>query len=214
MEPRRDGHGPRTAGLHAEAERAYEWLVQMQRPDGSWYDYYVGATGGTPEPHRVEDAKLDTNVCAYVATGVWHHWLITGDRGFVEHLWPIVQRAIDWVLELQTPRGEIVWAREVDAPAVDLRAAHRLVVDLPLAAVRAAPGRAGRRGTAPTGSCPASTSADVIRTRPDAFAPKHRWAMDWYYPVLSRRARRVRQAERRLAGRGARSSWTVSACAA
>jgi len=21
--------------------------------------------------------------------------------------------------------------------------------------------------------------------QPDAFAPKHRWAMDWYYPVLT-----------------------------
>jgi hypothetical protein len=25
----------------------------------------------------------------------------------------------------------------------------------------------------------------VIRDEPDAFAPKHRWAMDWYYPVLA-----------------------------
>ncbi|MEC7607820.1 MAG: prenyltransferase, partial [Actinomycetota bacterium] len=24
-----------------------------------------------------------------------------------------------------------------------------------------------------------------IQTVPDAFAPKNRWAMDWYYPVLS-----------------------------
>jgi hypothetical protein len=28
--------------------------------------------------------------------------------------------------------------------------------------------------------------AEMIRTRPEgAFAPKNRWAMDWYYPVLS-----------------------------
>ena len=26
---------------------------------------------------------------------------------------------------------------------------------------------------------------DVIRTQPDAFADKRRWAMDWYYPVLA-----------------------------
>jgi hypothetical protein len=25
----------------------------------------------------------------------------------------------------------------------------------------------------------------VIAHEPDAFAPKHRWAMDWYYPVLA-----------------------------
>ena len=31
----------------------------------------------------------------------------------------------------------------------------------------------------------ASRLARVIRDEPDAFAPKHRWAMDWYYPVLT-----------------------------
>ena len=25
----------------------------------------------------------------------------------------------------------------------------------------------------------------TVRDEPDAFAPKHRWAMDWYYPVLT-----------------------------
>ncbi len=50
------------AGFHAEAELAYQWLVDTQRPDGSWHAYYH--CDGS-----VEDAKLDTNVCAYVATG-------------------------------------------------------------------------------------------------------------------------------------------------
>src|SRR5213076_1847964 len=59
------------AGLHDEAGAAYRWLRTTQRPDGAWHNYYV--VGG------VEDAKLDTNVCAYVATGVWHHWLCTTD---------------------------------------------------------------------------------------------------------------------------------------
>ncbi|MBI4883671.1 MAG: prenyltransferase, partial [Actinobacteria bacterium] len=27
--------------------------------------------------------------------------------------------------------------------------------------------------------------ADMVATRPDAFEPKDRWAMDWYYPVLA-----------------------------
>ena len=56
------------AGLHHNAERAYEWLVDMQHPDGWWFNYYL--PGGI-----VEEPKLDTNVCAYIAAGVWHHWL-------------------------------------------------------------------------------------------------------------------------------------------
>ena len=66
------------AGFHTEAERAYEWLADIQRPDGNWHNYYL------PDGDRddtVEDTKLDTNVCAYIATGVWHHWRCTGDRG-------------------------------------------------------------------------------------------------------------------------------------
>jgi hypothetical protein len=79
--------------MHGPAERAYEWLMDIQLPDGSWWNYYL------PDG-SVEEAKLDTNVCAYIATGVWHHWLCTWDRGFVDHLWPTVQRSLDWVLGL------------------------------------------------------------------------------------------------------------------
>src|SRR3546814_19112782 len=36
----------------------------------------------------------------------------------------------------------------------------------------------------PDGGLSAARLARVIREVPEAFAPKHRWAMDWYYPVL------------------------------
>ena len=29
------------AGLHTQAEQAYEWLHDTQRPDGSWHAYYA-----------------------------------------------------------------------------------------------------------------------------------------------------------------------------
>ena len=51
---------------------------------------------------------------AYIATGVWHHWLLTGDRGFLETMFPVVDRALGFVFELQQPRGEILWARHAD----------------------------------------------------------------------------------------------------
>src|SRR5689334_24918883 len=58
-------------GRRADAERAYQWLVDEQRPDGSWHQYYLA--------DRVEQDKLDANVIAYVAAGVWHHWLLFRD---------------------------------------------------------------------------------------------------------------------------------------
>ena len=95
-----------TAGRRPEAEAAYEWLARMQRTDGSWHQYYT-ADG-------VEQHKFDANVIAYIATGVWHHYLSFGDAGFLVSMWPVVRSAVRFVLDLQTPRGEILWARHAD----------------------------------------------------------------------------------------------------
>src|SRR5262245_5835999 len=95
------------AELHAEAMAAYRWLVSEQLPSGAWHNYY--ATDGT-----VEEGKLDTNVCAYIATGAWHHWLSTGSRDDAETLWPAVDRALTFVLEQRRADGLALWAIEAD----------------------------------------------------------------------------------------------------
>ena len=165
------------AGLHDEAERAYEWLADVQRADGSWHNYY--AADGS-----IEDAKLDTNVCAYVATGVWHHWRCTWDRGFIDNLWPTVARALDWVLSLRRPDGTVLWAVEPDVQPWDyalLTGSSSIQHSLRCgAAVGLALG-----DERPDWVDAADRLCAVIAERPDAFEPKTRWAMDWYYPVLT-----------------------------
>jgi hypothetical protein len=163
-------------GRWAETERAYDWLLGSQRPDGAWHQYYLGA--------GVEESKLDANVCAYPATGVWHHWLLTGDRGFIETMWPMVERAIDFVLDLQTPRGEIRWARHVDGtawPFALLTGSSSISHSL-----RCAIALAGELGhERPDWELSAASLVHTVRDVPEAFQPKQRWAMDWYYPVLT-----------------------------
>jgi len=96
----------------------------------------------------------------------------------------VVEPAIEFVLELQTPRGEIIWARHSDGTpwsyalltgsssiSHSLRAA--LAITERLGIERPKWKEQGRR------------LVQVIRTNPEAFAPKKRWAMDWYYPVLT-----------------------------
>ena len=163
-------------GRAREAERAYEWLVSTQRADGAWHQYYID--------DRVEDAKLDANVCAYVAAGVWHHWLLTGDRGFVEELWPVVERAIDFVLDLQRPRGEILWARHADGTpwSFALLTGSSSICHSLRCAIAAADLLGRDR---PDWELSAATLAHAVAHVPEAFAPKERWAMDWYYPVLA-----------------------------
>lgn len=163
-------------GLRTEAERAYGWLADIQRADGSWHQYYL-ADG-------VEQDKLDANVVAYIATGVWHHFLRHQDVDFLAAMWPVVDKAINFVLDLQTPRGEILWARHTDGTPWSfalLTGSSSIAHSL-----RCAIAIATQVGDArPDWELSLARLAHTIRHEPDAFAPKRRWAMDWYYPVLS-----------------------------
>ncbi len=164
-------------GYLDEAEAAYEWLMASQQEDGAWHQYYL-ADG-------IEDPKFDANVISYVATGIWHHWLLTSDRGFLESMWPVVERAIDYVLDLQTPRGEVLWARHPDGTpwSFALLAGSSSICHSLRCAVAIAEEVGSER---PDWELSLGHLAHVVRTRPrGAFAPKERWAMDWYYPVLS-----------------------------
>ncbi len=162
------------AGLLEPARAAFEWSRTTQRPDGTWP---IQLRDGV-----VEDPNSDTNFCAYIATGVWHHLLVTGDRSFAEAMWPVVTKAIDFVLELQSGTGEIAWARGEGGDADEalltgcasihhsIRCALALAdyVEDPQPEWEVAVGRLGH----------------AIVHHPDAFVTKDRWAMEWYYPVL------------------------------
>jgi Prenyltransferase and squalene oxidase repeat len=166
------------AGMHRPAEAAYEWLADVQRPDGSWHNYY-GSDG------LVEEDKLDTNVCAYIATGVWHHWRCTWDRAFLDHLWPTVERALDWTLSLRRPDGLVLWAVEADGTRTwdyalltgTSSIQHAFRCGVALADIVGEPHPEWERA--------ADVMVHAIAERPLAFEPKVRWAMDWYYPVLT-----------------------------
>ncbi len=166
------------SGLHREAEAAYEWLHDTQRPDGSWHAYYH--CDGS-----VEDAKLDTNVCAYIATGVWHHWRSTWDRGFADNLWPTVERALEFVLAQRRADGLSLWAVE---PEGTRPWDYALMTGT--SSIQHALRCGAHLGDALGDPKPhwydaAAEMTESVRHRPDAFESKARWAMDWYYPVLT-----------------------------
>lgn len=176
------------AGFHAEAEQAYEWLAAIQRPDGAWHNYYLPSADPDGPDDVIEDAKLDTNVCAYIATGVWHHWRCTGDRGFVDNLWPTVERALDWVLAQRRADGLALWAVE-DGPDGYVRPWDYALLTGTSSIQHAL--RCGASLGSETGSPrpdwvdAADTMCALVEGSPEAFEPKTRWAMDWYYPALT-----------------------------
>ena len=163
-------------GLAGPARRAYEWLLATQRADGSW-PRRTGPGGAVSEPSG------ESNHAAYVAVGVWHEYLVTGDAEFVARMWPVVRRAIDYAVGLQTPRGEIIWQRGAGgAPAsyALLTGCASMCQSLRCAATLA--DFAGE--PQPDWELAAGQLAHTVACHPEAFADKSRFSMDWYYPVL------------------------------
>lgn len=162
---------------HLEAaSAAYDWMARHQLGDGSWFNYYLGA--------RVKDARLDTNVCAYVAAGVYHYLVASADVDAASRWWPMVERAVDFVISFQRSDGSFSWSLDasgrVEPYALltgtssifhSLRCAVSLAerLDLHRPAWELAAGRAGH----------------ALAHHHEAFANKDEFAMDWYYPVLA-----------------------------
>jgi hypothetical protein len=162
------------AGLLEPARAAYEWCRTTQRPDGSWPIQFRNGV--------VEDANSDSNFCAYIAAGVWHHLLITGDGAFAETMWPVVAMAVDFVLGMQRPNGEISWAQSEAGPIPEALLTgcasihHSLRCALALADYIGDP--------QPEWEVAVGRLGHSIVAHPGSFVPKDRHAMEWYYPVL------------------------------
>ena len=165
------------SGRRVEADRAYAWMLNTQRPDGSWPIRF--------DQGRVTDDGSDTNYCAYLATGIWHRWLVTGDDRVMAQAWPAVKAALDFVVKLQLPRGEIVWARGAagGAPVGTALLAGSSSIYLSLRCGLALAELVGE--SQPDWELAAGLLSHALRLHPEAFDRKDRFSMDWYYPVLA-----------------------------
>ncbi|GAA2362494.1 prenyltransferase/squalene oxidase repeat-containing protein [Nonomuraea africana] len=163
------------AGLTGNVERGYAWLERHQRDDGSWPMKLV-------KGEAVERGG-ESNHAAYVAVGVWHDLLVTGEPERARERWPMVKKALDYVVDLQTPRGEIVWERDAQGRA----AGYALLTGCSSIhqGLRSGVLLADRLDDPqPHWELAADRLAGALQNHPDAFADKSRFSMDWYYPVL------------------------------
>jgi hypothetical protein len=184
-------------GLAVPARLAYQWLRETQRPDGSW----PRTTGGpdAAAPDAVADEAAESHHAAYVPVGTWHEYLVTGDRKFTERMWPTVRAAVDWVVGLQVPRGEVAWER--DAAGKPGEFALLSGCASVLQGLRCATSLAALAGDPqPDWELAAAQLGHVLARHPEAFADKGRFAMDWYYPVLCGALRGTAAAERLARG--------------
>jgi hypothetical protein len=162
-------------GRPDRARAAYRWLSSRQRPDGSWASEYRDGAETAP--------AAETNHAGYLAVGLWHHWLVTGDDALVTELWPTVRRALDLVTRMQLAGGAIGWALRADGSPDDtaLLTGNASLFQ----ALRCGIALAGLHGDPqPDWELAVTDLGDALRTRPEAFADRSRFSMDWYYPVL------------------------------
>jgi hypothetical protein len=168
-------------GELAAAQRAYQWLADEQLADGSWWANYLA-----DEP--VDKNHRETNFIAYIATGIWHYFLVTGDAEFLQRFLPAVQKAINFVLRYQASTGEIYWAVAEDGSAkVDalVTASSSVYKSLECAILCAeqlgVDASEWRKAHKKLG--------ETLRHHPEYFdrtwEPKTRFSMDWFYPILT-----------------------------
>ncbi len=168
-------------GKYDEARAAYQWLVNNQLDNGSWLAAYRNG--------EVEDGtRAESNFVAYAATGVWHYYLVTGDRDFLEAMWPMVEQAINFVLRLQGPQGQIYWCEDTtkgiqeDCLITGCSSIYKsLECAISIATVLE------RRVT--DWDLARTRLRNALRNHPECFDrtwdSKSRFSMDWFYPVLT-----------------------------
>lgn len=164
-------------GYLPQARRAFEWMVQNQNEDGSWFSAYKQ---GVPE-----DRTRDANLSSYIAVGVFHHYLITGDPGFLVRMWKPVSAAIDFALSLQTTDGEIHWAISPEGkvdPMALLTGSSSIFLSLKCAlAIAKTLGH-----PVPAWQSALTRLGDAVRNKPHLFnVTKSRFSMYWFYPILA-----------------------------
>lgn len=176
--------GLTVAGEYEAAKKAYAWLAQEQLVDGSWWANYLPATSN----EVIDRNHRETNFIAYIATGVWHYFLVTNDRSFLQTFFPAVKKAIDFVVRYQSPTGEIYWAVAEDGSAkkdalVTACASIYKSIECAILIAREL-----------NEDCDDWLDAHfrlgkTLRHHPECFdrtwESKARFSMDWFYPVLT-----------------------------
>ena len=164
-------------GHHDAARAAFEWMARVQREDGSWYTAY---RDGLPE-----DFTRETHFSTYIAVGVFHHFLITRDIDFLRKMWDTVRKGIEFALHHQNRGGQISWAVSPDGkadPMALLTGSCSVYMSLKCALSMARHLNYRSDGWEEA----LDRLGAAIRNKPHLFnMTKSRYAMDWFYPVLT-----------------------------
>ena len=183
------------AGRKAAVEAALDALADRQEADGGWTGE-LGAgipmdeSGERIAPPDIPVTARDTNFTGYAAVTVLRCALALDAPRLIARHETMVTRALDWVAARQRTTGDIVWRDpDPDQPLdqVDsLRAGNASLYKSFEAGLRISDAL-GRK--TPAWARARRRIAEAFDQRPEVFDRKgvdrSRYAMDWYYPVLT-----------------------------
>ncbi|MBI1263121.1 MAG: hypothetical protein GC187_00100 [Alphaproteobacteria bacterium] len=183
------------AGRAKAAAKALDALADRQEADGGWTGE-LGAgvpmdeTGERIAPPAIPVTARDTNFTGYGAVTVLRCALALDEPRLIARHAPMVTRALDWVAARQCETGDIVW-RDPDPgqPLEDidsLRAGNASLFKSFEAGLRIADALGQHK---PDWARARQAIAHVFHYAPERFdrmgEDRTRYAMDWYYPVLT-----------------------------
>ena len=171
--------GLSVAGKKEEAESAFLWLKENQLSDGSWYSEYLMSSPVTK--------RKETNFSAYIATGLWHYYLIFEDKNFLKFMLPTITKSVNFVTSMQTEQGDIYWASEEDKEILDdslITGSSSIYKSLECAsAIFNLLGESSLQI-----DISKKNLKNSILNNPERYdrnwESKSRYSMDWYYPIL------------------------------
>ena len=171
--------GLSVAGKKEEAESAFLWLKENQLSDGSWYSEYLMSSPVTK--------RKETNFSAYIATGLWHYYLIFEDKNFLKFMLPTITKSVNFVTSMQTEQGDIYWASEKNKEILDdslITGSSSIYKSLECAsAIFNLLGESSLQA-----DISKKNLKDSILNNPERYdrnwESKSRYSMDWYYPIL------------------------------
>ena len=84
------------------SKSAFNWLIDNQNSDGSWYAKYYDKD--------VIEKNKPTHFSPYIAVAALHFFKIFNDVSFLKLIWPSLESAINFSVDLQEDNGTIPWS--------------------------------------------------------------------------------------------------------
>ena len=165
-------------GKETEARSALFWLKENQEEDGSWFAEYKN---GIPESQRKE-----SNFTAYIATGLWHNYLVSKDKNLLKEMFSTLDLAMKFVVSLQTDFGDIRWAKEnnkiLDDSLVTGCSSIYKSLDCAISIYRILGHES--KGLVKAKELLKTCLLENMERFDRSWKSKKRYSMDWYYPVM------------------------------